>query len=88
MTGDCGLYHGTEGCGDRLMTWEEKCSTLAEECAKLEQENRKLKEEIAAMRTALDRERYLGEKEYLRGRVDGLEYAARCNGVSGGELSR
>lgn len=64
-----------------LMTWEDKC-------AKLEQENRKLKEEIAAMRNALDRERYLGEKEYLRGRVDGLEYAARCNGVSGGELSR
>lgn len=26
------------------------------------------------------------EREYMRGRIDGLEYSIRCNGVSGAEV--
>lgn len=28
------------------------------------------------------------EKAYMRGRIDGLEFAIRCNGVSGNEVSK
>lgn len=71
-----------------LQTWEDRCHELEEKCCKLQDEHQKLLNEIDAMRKALDREREVSEKAYLRGRVDGLEYAARCNGVSGGEMTR
>lgn len=28
------------------------------------------------------------EKAYMRGRIDGLEFAIRCNGVSGNEVKK
>ena len=71
-----------------LQTWEERCHELEEKCCKLRDEHQKLLNEIDAMRNALDLERAAKENAYLRGRVDGLEYSARCNGVSGGEITR
>lgn len=32
--------------------------------------------------------RAMNELTYLRGRCDGLEFAIRCNGVSGNEVSK
>ena len=52
---------------------------LEAECKNMKAENEKLKTEVE----------YLRKKEmvaYRDGMIDGLKYAMRCNGVSGGEV--
>lgn len=57
-----------------------------DELEKLKAENA----ELQAMCKDLDRKladaRAMNELTYLRGRCDGLEFAIRCNGVSGQEV--
>lgn len=61
---------------------------LFETALKLSMENR----ELHAKNEYLEREIRLAndgrEREYMRGRIDGLEYSIRCNGVSGAEARR
>ena len=58
------------------------------ELDKLRAENR----ELQAMRRDLERQledaRHVNELTYMRGRIDGLEFAIRCNGISGDEVKK
>ena len=61
------------------MTPEEmKYDALTEKCTALEAQNEKLKETIKYRQMQIDR---------LNGIIEGLKFAIRCNGVSGGEVT-
>jgi len=62
---------------------------------KLEAECKDLKEKLHEAELAVEHNRYLVDKEQLRGGlryrdgvIYGLKYATRCNGVSGGEVDQ
>lgn len=62
------------------------------ELEKLQKENEELKarcavseEKLMRLNTEIDNIR---ERAYMRGRIDGLEFSIRCNGVSGDEVSK
>lgn len=58
------------------------------ELQKLREENKELKAICADYKAQLDRLRDLEERAYMRGRIEGLEFSIRCNGVSGGEVKK
>lgn len=62
------------------------------ELEKLQKENEELKarcavseEKLMHLNTEIDNIR---ERAYMRGRIDGLEFSIRCNGVSGDEVKK
>ena len=62
------------------------------ELEKLQKENEELKarcavseEKLIHLNTEIDNIR---ERAYMRGKIDGLEFSIRCNGVSGDEVSK
>lgn len=64
--------------------YEIECKHLTARCAELEKMNKELESEIERCKGVRD---YLkGENSFLRGRIQGLEFAIRCNGVSGAEV--
>jgi predicted nuclease with TOPRIM domain len=65
-----------------------KCELNPEEVF---EENRRLHAELNAMKEEIDslrRDRHAAEEEIWtqRGMIEGLKFAIRCNGVSGGEV--
>lgn len=68
----------TVGKGE--MTEQEKLQ------AEVKAENEELKAERDALREKIRHMEDKCEHAYLRGRVDGLEFSIRCNGVSGDEV--
>ena len=72
----------------------DKLSTCHDYIAKLEEECRNLKEELHEAHLAVEHNRHLTDEEqhkvelrYRDGMIEGLKYAIRCNGVSGGEVN-
>ena len=62
------------------------------ELMKLREENEELKarcavseEKLMHLNTEIDNIR---ERAYMQGKIDGLEFSIRCNGVSGDEVKR
>ena len=51
-------------------------------------ENKELRARCNAYEEQLRAAREDAEKAYMRGRIDGLEFAIRCNGVSGNEVKK
>lgn len=51
-------------------------------------ENDELMERLNVYEEQLRAARENAEKAYMRGRIDGLEFAIRCNGVSGNEVKK
>ena len=58
------------------------------ELMKLREENEGLKEKIHDLDLQVERLTRQAEHAYMRGRIDGLEFSIRCNGVSGDEVKR
>lgn len=58
------------------------------ELEKLRKENEELKARLQAYEEDLRIAQRNEERSYLRGRIDGLEFSIRCNGVSGDEVKR
>ena len=58
------------------------------ELQKLKAENEELKARCAAYEEKLRRVSEDNERAYMRGRIDGLEFSIRCNGVSGDEVKK
>lgn len=58
------------------------------ELDKLRMENKELVARCNAYEEQLRAAREDAEKAYMRGRIDGLEFAIRCNGVSGNEVKK
>ena len=58
------------------------------ESEKLLMENKELWARCNAYEEQLMAAREDAEKAYMRGRIDGLEFAIRCNGVSGNEVKK
>ena len=58
------------------------------ELEKLQKENEELKARLQAYEENLRIAQRDEERSYLRGRIDGLEFSIRCNGVSGDEVSK
>lgn len=58
------------------------------ELEKLRKENEELKARCADYDLQVERLTRQAEHNYLRGRIDGLEFSIRCNGVSGDEVKR
>lgn len=54
----------------------------------LRRENDELFARCNAYEEQLRAAREDAERAYMRGRIDGLEFAIRCNGVSGNEVSK
>ena len=64
----------------------EKLNNCYEGIKQLDDERKELKAEIEKLKTEVE---FLRNKEmlaYRDGMIDGLKYAMRCNGVSGGEV--
>ncbi len=61
---------------------EELESTIAE----LKKKNRELKTRCENYEKQIQDMRESNERAFLRGRISGLEFSIRCNGVSGGEV--
>lgn len=57
----------------------------SEELKNLRTENEDLRAQCKAYEAQLQR---YEERAYMRGRIDGLEFAIRCNGVSGNEVKK
>ena len=58
---------------------------------KLRLENEELKARLAACDEELRRARRANEdreRAYMRGRIDGLEFSIRCNGICGDEVGK
>lgn len=55
---------------------------------KLREENEALKEKCHEYDLQIERLTRQTEHAYMRGRIDGLEFSIRCNGVSGDEVKR
>lgn len=58
------------------------------ELMKLREENEALKEKIHDLDLQVERLNRQAEHSYMRGRIDGLEFSIRCNGVSGDEVKK
>lgn len=58
------------------------------ELQKLREENKELKARCQDYVDRLDRLKDLEERAYMRGRIEGLEFSIRCNGVSGNEVEK
>lgn len=58
------------------------------ELEKLRKENEELKARCADYDLQVERLSRQAEHNYMRGRIDGLEFSIRCNGVSGDEVKR
>ena len=58
------------------------------ELEKLQKENEELKARCADYDLQVERLTRQAEHNYMRGRIDGLEFSIRCNGVSGDEEKR
>lgn len=58
------------------------------ELEKLRAENKDLLARCAAYEEKLRRTAEDNERAYMKGRIDGLEFSIRCNGVSGDEVRR
>ena len=58
------------------------------ELEKLRKENEELKARCADYDLQVERLTRQAEHNYMRGRIDGLEFSIRCNGVSGDEVKR
>ena len=58
------------------------------ELMNLLKENEELKARLQAYEEDLRIAQRNEERSYLRGRIDGLEFSIRCNGVSGDEVSK
>jgi len=53
---------------------------------KLQAEVKELRAMCRDYENRLDKARESEERAYMRGRIEGLEFAIRCNGVSGDEV--
>lgn len=60
----------------------------SEELKNLRTENEDLRAQCRAYEEQLQRYRESEERAYMRGRIEGLEFAIRCNGVSGNEVKK
>ena len=58
------------------------------ELVKLRKENEALKEKCHEYDLQVERLTRQVEHAYMRGKIDGLEFSIRCNGVSGDEVKR
>lgn len=58
------------------------------ELEKLRKENEELKARCADYDLQVERLTRQAEHNYMRGKIDGLEFSIRCNGVSGDEVKR
>lgn len=58
------------------------------ELEKLRKENEELKARCADYDLQVERLTRQAEHNYMRGRIDGLEFSIRCNGVSGDEVKK
>ena len=58
------------------------------ELEKLRKENEELKARCADYDLQVERLARQAEHNYMRGRIDGLEFSIRCNGVSGDEVKK
>ena len=58
------------------------------ELEKLQKENKELKERCHDYDLQVERLTRQAEHDYMRGRIDGLEFSIRCNGVSGDEVKK
>ena len=58
------------------------------ELEKLREENKELKERCHDYDLQVERLTRQAEHAYMRGKIDGLEFSIRCNGISGGEVKR
>lgn len=58
------------------------------ELQKLRAENEELKARCADYDLQVERLTRQAEHNYMRGRIDGLEFSIRCNGVSGDEVKK
>ena len=58
------------------------------ELEKLRKENEELKARCADYDLQVERLSRQAEHAYMRGKIDGLEFSIRCNGVSGDEVKR
>lgn len=56
------------------------------EVDKLKAEIEELRLQLREQELELNRHIACEEKAYMRGRIDGLEFSIRCNGVSGQEV--
>lgn len=59
---------------------------LFEYAVKISLENEELRAKSSYQERELERMASDREKAYLNGKIEGLMYAARCNGMSGGEV--
>ena len=58
------------------------------ELMKLREENEGLKEKCHEYDLQIERLTRQAEHAYMQGRIDGLEFSIRCNGISGDEVKR
>ncbi|MBE6005601.1 MAG: hypothetical protein E7238_00255 [Sarcina sp.] len=58
------------------------------ELEKLREENEALKEKCHSYELKIEHLSMQAEHAYMRGKIDGLEFSIRCNGVSGDEVKR
>lgn len=58
------------------------------ELMNLRKENEELKARCADYDLQVERLTRQAEHNYMRGRIDGLEFSIRCNGVSGDEVKK
>ena len=79
---------------DEADVLRDKLNTCHDYIAKLEEECKALKEELREAKLAIEHNRHVADEEQLRGAlkyrdgmIEGLKYAIRCNGVSGGEVN-
>lgn len=58
------------------------------ELQKLKAENEELKARLTIYEEKVRHGNDATERAYMRGRIDGLEFSIRCNGVSGCEVEK
>ena len=61
---------------------------LRKQIKELELQLAETRKAVECNRLAAEKESLRGESRYRDGIIDGLKYAAKCNGVSGGEVDR
>ena len=59
-----------------------------DELEKLKAENKELKARAECAEKELEFVRRDNEMSYMQGKIDGLEFSIRCNGVSGNEVNK
>ena len=64
--------------------FEGQCKLLTMQCEELEKANKNLSQQLEEMKSHL--EYVAADRHMLRGRIQGLEFAIRCDGVSGAEV--